>query len=69
MLPMQELRVVFDLYDGGLKPRFVNGQELPNWKDGPLMIDYFRQKQGEGCHMESTANPQTYIFHCPSDRQ
>jgi hypothetical protein len=68
-LPKCEIRVVFDLADKILKPRFVNGQELPNWKDGPDMVEYVRQKEHEGCCMKISMGPQTYIFDCPCDNQ
>ncbi len=37
------LQVKFDdTGDGTWKPRYVNGQEIPDWKKGPEMKDYIR---------------------------
>ncbi len=33
----------FDIVDQTLKPRFVDGEELPNWRQGPDILDYIRQ--------------------------
>ncbi len=68
-MPKREIRVVFDLVDGDLKPRFVNGQELPNWRDGPEMVEYVRQKEDEGCCIKSALGPQSYIFDCPCETE
>jgi hypothetical protein len=40
-------RVLFDLADQTLKPRFVDGQELPDWREGPEILDYIRQMSRE----------------------
>ncbi len=64
-MPSDELRVVFDLTDGDYKPRFVNGQELPDWENGPSLADYISQKTDEGCCLKTSVGPQTYIFECP----
>ncbi len=39
--------VRFDLADQTLKPRFIDGQELPNWQEGPEILDYIRQMANE----------------------
>ncbi len=33
----------FDIVDQTLKPRFVDGEELPNWRQGPDILEYIRQ--------------------------
>ena len=39
--------VVFRDY-GGYRPRFVNGEELEGWKDGPILHEYLNQLGAEG---------------------
>jgi hypothetical protein len=39
--------VVFRDY-GGYRPRYVNGEELDDWKNGPLIHDYLNQAGAEG---------------------
>jgi hypothetical protein len=39
--------VVFRDY-GGYRPRYVNGEELDGWKNGPLLHEYLNQLGAEG---------------------
>jgi hypothetical protein len=39
--------VVFRDYDG-FRPRYVNGEELADWKDGPHIHEYLNQLGAEG---------------------
>lgn len=49
MPPKEKLQVKFDdVGDGTWKPRYVNGQEVPNWKNGPDMTDYIRELMHKG---------------------
>jgi hypothetical protein len=57
----QRRRVRFDLTDDTIKPRFVDGQELPNWQDGPEMVDYITHLVQEGWNLTS-GNGQLLIF-------
>ncbi len=40
----------FDMADQTLKLRFVDGQEIPNWQEGPEMAAYTKQLMDEGWH-------------------
>ncbi len=43
MPPKEKLQVKFDdVGDGTWKVRYVNGQEVQDWKKGPEMKDYIR---------------------------
>jgi hypothetical protein len=49
MSPGEKLQVEFDdTGDGTWKPRYVDGQELPNWETGPDMTDYIRSLMNQG---------------------
>lgn len=48
MVVTQRRRVQFDLTVNTAKPRFVDGEELPEWQDGPDMVEYIRQLVEEG---------------------
>lgn len=39
--------VVFRDY-GGYRPRYVNGEELEGWKDGPVIHEYLNELGAEG---------------------
>ena len=39
--------VVFRDY-GGFRPRYVNGEELAGWKDGPTIHEYLNQLGSDG---------------------
>jgi hypothetical protein len=41
------MEVVFRDY-GGLRPRFVNGEEQPDWKALPVIRDYLNQLGEDG---------------------
>ncbi len=61
-MPKIERRVYFDLANGDMKPRRVDGQELPNWKAGPTMRDYIKQMQGEGWQLTRQLSQHVYVF-------
>lgn len=50
-MPTQSRRVRVELADRMLKPRFVDGQELPNWREGSTIGDYIRQLFDEEWHL------------------
>lgn len=39
--------VIFRNY-GGFRPRYVNGEELAGWKDGPIIHEYLNQLGADG---------------------
>ncbi len=53
MMCTQLRRVRFDLVEDGAKPRFIDGRELPNWRDGPEMVEYIRQLMNEGWNLKA----------------
>jgi len=48
------LLVSFQEYRGW-RPRFVNGEELDDWMDGPIIHDYIQNKGDEGWELASTS--------------
>ncbi len=44
-------RVGIDVADHMIKPRFLDGQELPSWPNGPNLLDYIQQLAKEGWHL------------------
>lgn len=49
MPPREKLQVRFDdVGDGTWKPRYVNGQEVQDWKKGPEMTEYIRDLTKKG---------------------
>ncbi len=48
--PTERRRIRFDLVDQMLKLRYVDGQELPNWQEGPEMVEYTKRLMKEGWH-------------------
>jgi hypothetical protein len=61
-MPNQRRRVRADLADHILKPRFIDGQELPNWRDGPEMTDYIKQLAREGWQLVVRGSGHEFIF-------
>ncbi len=61
-MPTEHKRVRFDLTDHEMKPRYVDGKELPNWRDGPQMGDYIKQLWDEGWHLTGAASGRELIF-------
>ncbi len=61
MMPTQRRIVRFDLVEQMIKPRFVDGQELPQWQDGPEMVDYITHLKDEGWNLTG-GNRQLLIF-------
>ncbi len=58
----KRIRVVFDLVDEDLKPRSVDGTELPDWENGPGMLEYLKQKGAQGWHIADTIGGRTIIL-------
>ncbi len=61
-MPTQQRRVRFDLTDSELKPRFIDGKEPPNWRDGPNITDYIKQLMDEGWHLTGASSGRELIF-------
>ncbi len=61
-MPKQERRVYFDLANGDMKPRRVDGAELPNWEHGPTMPIYIKQLQTEGWNLTRQLSPHIFVF-------
>ena len=40
----------------GWRPRFINGQELPGWMNGPAIHDYVNLRSGEGWELVAVAS-------------
>ncbi len=40
--------VVFDVTNKAMRPRWVNDQELPDWKKGPIKFEYLNQLGNQG---------------------
>lgn len=40
----------------GWRPRYVNGKELKNWMDGPLLHDYLTQMGEEGWELATASS-------------
>ncbi len=59
-----QLCVRFDLTEDASKPRFVDGHELPNWQEGPEMVEYIRQLKNEGWNLRA-GNSCMLIFERP----
>ena len=57
-----ERRVYFDLANGDMKPRRVDGQELTNWEHGPTMTEYIKQCQLEGWQLTKQLSQHVYVF-------
>jgi hypothetical protein len=62
LVPTERRRVRFDLTDNELKPRFVDGKELPNWRDGPNITDYIKQLRDEGWQLAGALSGRELIF-------
>lgn len=61
-MPTQRRRVRFDLTDHQLKVRFVDGHELPNWRDGPDITAYITQLIEEGWHLTGASSGRELMF-------
>jgi hypothetical protein len=57
-----QMRVQFDLTDHEIKPRFVDGREMPDWEDGPTMADYIKQLASEGWAVAQRLDSDLYVF-------
>lgn len=64
MAQSEVLQVKFDLTKAHnvLKPRYVQGQELVNWENGPDMLTYIRTMFDDGYRSLSTCGSQVYLF-------
>ncbi len=58
------LRVKFDLIrdQSTLKPRYVQGQELPDWEQGPDMVTYIHTLRQKGYRDISKGPDEIYLF-------
>ncbi len=55
-MPTQRRRARVDLTNHAFKPRFIDGQELANWRDVPDITDYIKQLMDEGWHLTGAAS-------------
>jgi hypothetical protein len=64
MAKPETVRVTFDLTGDRriLRPRYVQGQELPNWEKGPDMATYIRTMKLQGYGNFSKGPDHIYIF-------
>ena len=58
----KQMRVKFDLTDGTIKPRYIDGEQLPDWENGPAMDDYVRQLNDAGWQLAERLSANTYVF-------
>ncbi len=56
-MSIQSRRVRYDLASGVLKPRLVDGQELPNWSEGPGIVDYVMRLMDDGWRLVHAVTP------------
>lgn len=62
MPPEEKLQVKFDdIGDGTWKARYINGQEVPDWKKGPEMTEYIRDLVNKGWAV-ATGVGDKYVF-------
>ncbi len=62
MPPSEKLQVKFDdVGDGTWKPRYVNGQEVQEWRAGPEMTEYIRDLINNGWRVVSGVGDK-YVF-------
>lgn len=64
MAKEESIHVQFDLTrdQRAIKPRYVQGQELPDWEKGPDMHAYIRSMFKRGYREMSKGPGQLYIF-------
>ncbi len=62
MMLKQRRQVWFDLTEHTAKPRFVDRQELPNWQEGPEIVDYVKQMANEGWELVVHGAGHEFIF-------
>jgi hypothetical protein len=58
----RQMRVQFDLTDHEIKPRFIDGQQVPGWENGPSMADYIKQLGSEGWVVADRLDTALYVF-------
>jgi hypothetical protein len=56
------MRVRFDVAGGDLRPRYLNDAELPNWENGPTMVQYLNHMSEEGWRLVTQLRGQEYVF-------
>ncbi len=62
-MSIQFQHVRFDLAGQMLKPRFIDGQELPDWQQGPGIVDYVRHMAQEWWLLTSgNSNSRELVF-------
>ncbi len=66
MADLNVLRVKFDLIrdQGALKPRYVQGQELLDWEQGPDMVTYLHTLRQKGYLNISKGPDESYLSKC-----
>ncbi len=47
-MPKQTMKIRFDRVGANIKPRALDGRDLPNWREGPIMAEYLRHLRREG---------------------
>ncbi len=60
----ETVQVQFDLTrdQSTMKPRYVQGRELPDWENGPDMHSYLRMMFDQGYRDLSKGHAQTYYL-------
>ncbi len=58
------IEVQFDLTrdQKSLKPRYIQGQEIPDWENGPDMANYIRMMRQRGYQNITKSHDEVYIF-------
>ncbi len=62
MTQKPQMRVMVDNTNGVTKPRWVNGQELPDWENGPPMVEYIRNLAKQGWWLTQRLQDLEFLF-------
>ncbi len=59
----EQIRARFDMFQHELKLRYIDGREVPNWKNGPTLAQYIKAMHQDGWLLVgSNQKLQEYVF-------
>ncbi len=65
--PPNSQLVIFEFAESenAIKPRFIDGREIPDWEKGPDMTEYMRKMAGQGWVVHTAKGARAALFTRP----
>ncbi len=68
--PPNSQLVIFEFAESenAIKPRFIDGREIPDWEKGPEMTEYIRKMESQGWLVNTAKGARAALFTRPENQ-